>query len=76
MIKLTDDVYVAADAVAAVEMISDRTRDRIRVTMKGRPDDVHWIEPQFGVGDLRKTLNRIVNEIDTQLTIQNRGDDT
>lgn len=74
MIKITEDVHVAADHVAAVEYVADRTRSRVRVTLKD--GEVHWLETgfEFNEDQLRAEMRRIINEIDTQLTIQAGGD--
>lgn len=76
MIKITDELYVAADSVAAVEMVTMATRDRVRVTMK--PGDVHWVDVTPGVAnpttELRAQMNNIITRIDEQLTIMHGGE--
>lgn len=73
MIKLNDNLHVAADAVAAVEIPERTSRDIVRVTMKdGTRHDIECVHPLTP----RKESERIITEIDVQLTIMHGGGDS
>lgn len=67
MIKIDEDLYVAADAVAAVERPERSSRDLVKITMK---DGTVYHKEFTNSTNARNEVERIVREIDLHISAQ------